>query len=128
MDPPKAALERHTQSRYLGRWIRVGDAAAKGAPAAYLRVGDQRHCLVNQRRSLGDDRIMLDLGLACHCAQTQSTIRVRADEKEFRNPVQIDQHRRLSQAKVHHRNQALPARQDLGVKAILGQVRQGLFY
>ncbi len=106
----------------------MGQAAAKGAPAADLRVGNLGHHLVDQWSALGDQWIVLHLPLAGHSPQAQAAVFVRADVEELGDVVQVNEDGRLSQAEVQHRNQALSTGQGLGIIAILGQVGQGFFY
>ena len=79
----KRALQRHGQRRQLGGRIGVRQAAAEGAAVADLRVGDERHRLVEQRRRLGHQRVALQPALPRQGADPQAAVLVAADEVQL---------------------------------------------
>ena len=69
----------------------MGNAAAKGAPAADLGGGQSGHRFLDQGGSLGDQRVVLYLALAGHGPDAQATVLIRTDEKEFGDVVQVNE-------------------------------------
>ena len=123
----EAGAEGHGERRQLGRRIGVGQTAAEGPPVADLRMGDEGDRLVEQRRRRGHQRVPLQAALARQGADPQGAVRVPPEEVELRHAVDVDQERRLGQPEIHHRDEALPAGQDLGVAAVPGeQVQRGI--
>ena len=51
---------------------------------------------------------------------------VHADVPQLGKPTDVHERRRAGETEVHHRDQALPAGEELGVVAELGQQRHGL--
>ena len=117
--PPVGALQvdfgvdRQHDGRVVGRWIRMGQAAAQRAAIADLRianftgrVGHARALLAEQRRR-GDrvvDRGGADLDLSL----------VFSDVRERLDPGDIDERLWFTQAKLHQRHKAVPAGDKLG--------------
>ena len=60
-----------------------------------------------------------------HCADAQAAGVLR-DEIELADPVQVDQGRRLEQAEIEHRDEALSAGQDFGVAAVAREHPHGV--
>src|SRR5437868_2613688 len=63
--------------------------------------------------------------MACQRADAQDTA-FRAQKIELGDAVQVDEMRGPCQAEVHHRHEALPAREDLGLLAMRGEEREQL--
>jgi hypothetical protein len=63
--------------------------------------------------------------MAGHRSQPQAAFRRDTDKCQIGDIVQVDQHRRLRQAEIHHRDQALPAGQGLGIVTMPGEEGQG---
>ena len=57
---PQPRIQRHRHCRQLGRRVGVGQAAAKGAPRPYLRVGDLCQGGLRQGSHLADERVVLE--------------------------------------------------------------------
>ena len=133
-DPPLASLtrdahlrgQRHGRSGPVRGGVGVGHAPAKGAAVADLLVRDVGRDLAEQRRAGGHQRVELDGAVPRHRADRQAPVRLRPDESQVGDAVQIHQHRRLCQPEVHGWDQALPTRQHLRIEAVLRQQRQRL--
>ena len=94
----------------------MGDGAAEGA-ASWICGWAIRAWSMDQGGGLGDQVAFLDLHVPAHGADAHAAITGGVDVGQFGDAVEVDQHRRLGQPKVHGRDQALPAGQDLGVVA-----------
>jgi hypothetical protein len=108
----------------VGR-VAVGDVAADGAAVAHLRVGDQPGRLAQQRHPPLQDRRRDEVVLHRHRPDADG-VAVLADATQFVDAVEVDQVRRLGEAQLHHRQQAVAAGQQLGITAERAQQVQRL--
>jgi hypothetical protein len=49
-----------------------------------------------------------------------------ADVAEVGEPADVDEHRRVGQAELHHRQERVAAGEELGLVAVLGEQGEGL--
>jgi hypothetical protein len=121
-----AAERRQHQRKFRGR-VGVGDRAADRALVAGLEVADERQRRRDQRQRRGEVRPILELVLG-HGGADFHHAADHPDVIQFRQPPDIDQHRRLGDAQVEHRHQRLPARQHAGGVAMLRKNRNGFLH
>ena len=74
------------------------------------------------RRTRG---LLFHCALASHCTAAQTAL-VLPDEEQLVDAVEINEHGRLRQSKVHCRHQALSSGQELGIAAIVREQTQRL--
>ena len=106
--------------RVLGRGVGVGQAAADGAARPGRQVTDQLGRLEQQRRVSLDQIGGADFPLPGHRADGDMVVAV-LDEGEPVDAIEVDQGFRPGQSEVKDRDQTLPARQNLRVRAVTGQ-------
>ena len=96
------------------------DGAAEGAAVPDLRVTDPGGD-VRQQRHLG----LRDLGglqvVVPGAGADRDLVAVHPHVVQLGDPGDVDEHRRDRQPQLHDRQQRVPAGQDLGVLAVLGQ-------
>ena len=122
-----ARAERsHGCSRRKQNWrpvtsgIRFGERTANRPHVANLRIGDAGSAVAKDGNSRGFRRGG-DLRVPCHGADAQSP--VAANVGGFGNEVEIDQMTRGRKTKLHQRDEALAAGEELSVVAQLAQLR-----
>src|SRR5882672_5805867 len=96
--------------------IAVRDVAADRALVAHLRIGYLARALDEQRTLLLKELRPDDLVLGRHRADSQCA-RLLADALELRDAAEIDQMAGLREAELHHGQQAVTPREQLGVVA-----------
>jgi hypothetical protein len=96
----------------------VGETAAEGAAGADLRVGDVGQGAGEQRRAHGHQRLALQPALASERSDGERPVLVGAHEVELAEAVEVDQQGGLGEPEIHHRDQALAAGQQLGLRAM----------
>ena len=106
--------------RHLGGRVAVGDAAEHGAPRANGPVCDPRHGLGDQRCVFCHQLRGVRLLVADQCAQRHRA-GVDRDVGKSGNAADVDHVLRASHSQPHQRDQALPAGENLGVVAVLGE-------
>jgi hypothetical protein len=103
----------------------VGEGAADRAPVADLRVADLRRG-VRQQRGLRPDQVRgRDVGVAGGGADHQ-VVAVSPDAGQLAQAADVDKDRGIGEPQLHHRQQRVPAGQQLGVIAELGEQFQGV--
>ena len=117
----RLAVEREQRGGQLGRRVREGDAADDGAAAAHGRVRDVPARLGEQRRLGADDVRELGGALARERADPHGAVLDR-DAVEALDAVDVHDHGRRRQARVHQADEALAAGEDAGVTAVPGQM------
>ncbi len=105
----------------------MGKAAAHGAAISDLGVGDKRHGLDEKGSRFEHRWVPFETSLASHGADAQRAAIRPANKIELGDAVHVDQQRRFGEAEVEQRNQALAARQDLGVMAVVGESTKNSF-
>jgi hypothetical protein len=85
-------------------------------------VGDQLEGLGEQGQTLADGVVVLDVRLA-RGGTDYELLALEADALKLSDAGDRDEMRRLREAEVHERDQALPARQDPRVVAQIPQKR-----
>src|SRR5215217_5634970 len=103
----------------------MGDAPADGASVADLRVADVTDRLGEERHISDDAPVALDGAVAGHRADGVAAVAL-VDVAKRTYSIQVYQPRRTRQPHIQQRDQALPARQDLGVAVRVAQRVQGL--
>ena len=114
------AIQRHQDRGQLRGRVGVGDAAADRAAVADLRVAHEPERVPKQRAALGHLRRAFRGALPGEGADAQRAPVVPDVGQRF-DPVDVDEIRRPGQPHVHQGDEALPARQHLGVVAVLGE-------
>ena len=102
--------QRH--GRQLGGGIGVRQRAANGAAIARLAMPDMAQRFRQQRAISRDLGRGLELALAHHGADAQPAVDHR-DAAQIGDAAEIDQMVGDDVAKIHHRHQRLPARQEI---------------
>src|SRR6266540_2958264 len=90
------------------------------------RVGDHPLGVTQDRKVLAHQRRGEQLRVADERAEAQ-LIAVDANERQLAQVVDVDQDLGLCQAQLHHRDQAVPARDDPGLGSELGKQGEGVF-
>jgi len=121
---PHAAAQSQDDGGQFRGWIGIGQIAANRAAVANLRMRHMRHGFVQQRLASGDLFVPLRGPVPRQCADAKHTAGIEADRVEFGDPVDIDQHAGLDQAKIHHRNEALSAGKEVRLVAMFGFQRK----
>ncbi len=116
------AAEREQRHRQVGGRVRVRERAADGAAVPDLGVADLRGRVGQDRRLRLQQRRSGDLGVPRRRADDH-LVALEPDARQLRHPGDVDQHGRLGEPDLHHRQQRVAARQQLGVLAVLGQER-----
>ena len=88
-------------------------------------MGDQRQCFGQQGQIRQQRRILLKIAIARHCANPHHPFGA-GDPAQRRNRPQIDQLRRVCDAEIHHRHQALAPGQQCSIAAARSQCRHRL--
>src|SRR6266478_6317696 len=102
------------------------DAAADGAAAANLRVGDVIRGFLENRHPLSDQLLCLQSALTRKRADDDTAI-ARPNVVELFDPVDVDDNIGSRQAHVQKRHQALAAGENLAVSLMSVEKRQRLF-
>jgi hypothetical protein len=92
----------------------VGDVAADRSLVAHLRIGDPARALDEQRHLRREQLGTQQVALGGPGADADLFARLR-DAAQLGDLAQIDQVAWLREAKLHHRQQAVPSRQKLGL-------------
>ena len=103
----------------------MGDRAAERATVAHLRVADVSCGMREQRHVLAQQFGRLDVHVAGHRADGD-VVAVVADVRQVGEATDVDQHARLGEAELHHRQQAVAAGDELGLVAVLADQADGL--
>ena len=98
--------------------IGVGDRAADRATVTDLGVADLAGGVRQQRHVLLQERRRLDVHVAGQGADGDVVAAV-ADVRQVAEATDVDQHGRLGEAELHHRQQAVAAGDELGLVAVL---------
>lgn len=105
--------------------VAVGNVTADGAAVAHLRVGDQLGGFCQQRH-LGLQDGGIDQVVFHRHRSDDHGVAFFADATQLGNAVDVDQVLGLGKAQLHHRQQAVAAGQQLGVRPVLAQQGHGL--
>src|ERR1700682_296624 len=108
------SVEHEGDGRIVARGIRVCDHSTDSAHVAYLVVPDLTRHLGENRQLVLDDCRVLDFNVPRQRADAHFGA-VGFDVVELFDSCDVDQRFRLGEAKPHQRDQAVPARQHLGV-------------
>jgi hypothetical protein len=109
----------------IAGWIGVYTSPANGSSMPDLRVGHLLDASGDQRCVLGDQRITHDFEVWRH-RPDDDRVTVVADALERIDLGQVDQQLGRCEPELHHRQQALPTSNDLGIIAALGEQLQRL--
>ena len=120
------SVERCCHHRQFRGRVGVGQAPAKGAAVADLRMGNIGHGLVDEGLVFLDKRTAGHLGLSGHRTNSKFSI-LCADVAQFVELIQIDQDCWLRYPEIHGRDQALPTCERLGFIAVLSFARERIF-
>ncbi len=117
--------ETHHHRRHVVAGVAVGDVAPDRADIPHLRIGDDQRRFREDRRLGGDNprgqQFVLGGGRA------DDEVRpVLANAFEFGDRAEIDEVGRFGEAELHHRNEAVPARQRARLLAQVAQQSDGL--
>ena len=118
----EAGTQRHRDGRQFRCRIGMRKIAADGAAVADLRMRDMRQSLADQGKQSGKGRVALQRLVA----RQRPNSRALPNTVQGLDPVDVDQDRRPSEAKIHCRDQALPAGQEFRLVAMLRLQRQRL--
>ena len=94
--------------------------AADGPAIADGEMCHVRHGARKNRQMPGDDRRGFELIMACERADTYVLSRL-LDKGQVADPVDVDENRRTQEAEIEHRDEALPASDDLRVASAISQ-------
>jgi hypothetical protein len=100
--------------------IAVSDVPADGGCVPHERIGDHGRGVEEDRVALPDGWRGIEVRLACQRADMERAVML-GDVAKPRDPVDVDDERRLGEAEFEHRDQALTAGEDLGVLVIVEQ-------
>ena len=115
-------LHRRADRReVLGR-IRLAERAADRAAVAHDRIGDHVLGVAKQRQALGEQLGLQQIDVAGQRADSD-LVALLPDVGELRQVVDVDQVRRVREPELHHRQQAVAARDDARLGAELLQRR-----
>ena len=113
-DDVGAGREQHRVPVALG--VAVRDRTAHRSEVAHERVGDPRR----GRRDRAEGQIRPhDVGVANERADAQMPV-VPFERVETGNPIDVDELRGCREPRLHHRDEALAAREDAGVVTARG--------
>ena len=113
-----AGLDRAADGRQVLRRIGLTQGAADGSAVAHDRVGDHQLGIPEDREVAGEQLGFQELHVPCQGSDPDLAV-LLTDECELRQVVDVDQVRRIRQAQLHHRQQAVPARDHTGAGAEL---------
>ena len=115
------AGERQDDSRHFRGGVGVRQIAANGSAIANLRVRDVGQRFMDQGQVACGCRIAFELAVACERADADAVRQRRfLHSRKLRQRIDIDQHGRLREPKIHCRNKALTARQKMRLVAVFG--------
>ena len=120
-----AAPEREDHRGQVRRGVAVRQRPAEGAAVADLRVADLARGRAQDRDVLPHHRVVLDVVVPGEPTDGE-LVAVVAHVREVAEPADVDQHRRRRQPQLHQWQQRVPAGEELGVVAVLGQQRDRL--
>ena len=118
-------IEKKRHHRQLRRGVRVGEAAPEGPPVADREVGDVAHGRAKDREPFGDGRRDLELAVPGERPDPEPAGSL-LDGGKARNAVHVDEERRMHEAEVQHRHEALPTREELRAAVVAGEERDRL--
>ena len=102
----------------IGRRVGVRDRATERATVAHLRVADVASGVSQQRHVLLEEVGRLDVHVARHRTD-RDLVALLADVRQIGESSDVDQHARLRESQLHHRQQAVAAGDELGLVAVL---------
>ena len=118
----RLGIEQHRHHRQFGGGIGMRETAADGAAVADGEMRHMRHGVGKDRQVPGNQRRGLELKMPRQSTDADARRRV-LDERQALNAIDIDEYRRLEQAKIEHRNKTLPAGNDFCIVAGTGKRR-----
>ena len=121
-----ARVEGQQRRGQLRGGIGVREAAAERALVADRRVAHVPRGFGQERRALDHRGRGRQLGVARERADAKPALRRRGDAGQLAQAVDVHQHRGSHQPHVQHRDQALPAGQELGVAGCFREQRDRL--
>ena len=105
----------------FGSWVRVRKASPDGAAVADRRMGDMGN-RIHQQGSMGCNfRRFQEIGVACQCTDGEDASSLQHNPAQLGQLADIDNEFGSDQSQIHRRQQALAARQHLGLFAMHGQ-------
>ncbi len=110
--------------RQVGRRVAVGDRSADGAAVAHLRVAHLAGGVSQERRLRGEQRAHLEVAVPGEAADGHVVTAV-PDVGQLLQPADVDEHGRGGEAELHQRDERVPAGEELGLLAVLGQRGDG---
>ena len=116
----KFGVQEQRHHRQLGGGIAVRQAATDGAAVTDREMRHMRHRAGENRLVPRDHRRGLELMVPYERADADVR-RGLPDERQVLDAVDVDEDRRAQQAEIEEGNEALPAGNDLGVVAAIGQ-------
>ena len=120
-------VERQKRSWPVARRVGMCQAAGDGAAVANLHVSGQVRGIPHDRQLLADERRRRDVRMPAERAHHQ-TFAHALEASQRLDAVHVHQVSGAGEAQLHHRQQALPSRQDLRVVAVLSQQLQRLVH
>ena len=103
----------------------MGQRTAERAPVADLRVADQPGHVGQDRHRGPQQRAPLQVVMAGERADGDMVAGV-TDERQPADPADVDEDGRRGEAEHHERQERMPAGQQLGVVAVLGEQCDGV--
>ena len=123
-----AALAEHgDDAKIIAGGVGVGQGPAEGATVPDLGVGEVLDRLGDERGVLGDQGVGPDRRVLGH-RPDHDRVAVVADAAQRVDPAEVDDHLGRVEPHPEHREQALPAGQDLGLVPELGQGGERLLH
>jgi len=104
-------LDRRADGREILGRVRLAQRAADRAAVAHDRVGDHGLGVAKEWEVLGEQLGAQQIHMACQ-RPDQDLIALLADVGELREIVDVDHVLRVRESKLHHRKQAVAARDD----------------
>ena len=98
------------------------ERAAERAAVAHLRVADLARRVREERRVLAQHVAVLDVVVTGEPTDRDVVARV-AHVRQLGDAADVDEHRRGREAQLHQRQERVPACDQLGVVAVLGEQR-----
>ena len=113
-------IEHQREAVVVACGVAVGDHPADGPEVADLAIPDVIGHFDEERKRLAERRIALDVDVAHERTDLDESV-VAAHLLQSRDPLDVDECRRLAEPEAHERDEALATGDELRVSAVLCQ-------
>ena len=120
-------VKRHQRGRPVTRRVGMRQASSDSPAIANLHVSGQIGGVEHERQMLLDERRSGDVSMPAERAHRQPIVD-SAQARQTVDPVDVDQVARAGDPQLHHRDEALPSRENLGLLAVLDEQLQRLVH